>query len=169
MFVTPAIRKPLQMPDREFLPVQQSEIVTSRLPPISLEEMNTFAALQTRVDRKYIVTNGTCNELIDGVNIDGQVLEIDGNRSTIYQSIYFDTPELKARREKFKKGVCWATKEIKDFSNSYETKKLIFLSIFLAFIGFLDVPEGFLDFSLLVSPGFCLANRPFESRAIVNI
>lgn len=99
MFVTPAIRKPLQMPDREFLPVQQSEIVTSRLPPISLEEMNTFAALQTRVDRKYIVTNGTCNELIDGVNIDGQVLEIDGNRSTIYQSIYFDTPELKLYKD----------------------------------------------------------------------
>jgi len=29
--------------------------------------------------------------------------------------IEFDTPELKARREKFKKGVCWATKEVKDF------------------------------------------------------
>ena len=29
--------------------------------------------------------------------------------------IEFDTPELKARREKFKKGVCWVTKEVKDF------------------------------------------------------
>ncbi len=28
--------------------------------------------------------------------------------------IEFDTPELKARREKFKKGVCWVTKEVKD-------------------------------------------------------
>ena len=28
--------------------------------------------------------------------------------------IEFDTPELKERREKFKKGVCWVTKEIKD-------------------------------------------------------
>ena len=29
--------------------------------------------------------------------------------------IEFDTPELKARREKFKKGVCRVTKEVKDF------------------------------------------------------
>ena len=29
--------------------------------------------------------------------------------------IEFDTPELKARREKFKKGVCKVTKGVKDF------------------------------------------------------
>ena len=29
--------------------------------------------------------------------------------------IEFDTHELKARREKFKKGVCWVTKEVKDY------------------------------------------------------
>ena len=29
--------------------------------------------------------------------------------------IEFDTPELKARREKFKKGVCCVTKAVKDF------------------------------------------------------
>ena len=29
--------------------------------------------------------------------------------------IEFDTPELKARREKFKNGVCWVTNEVKDF------------------------------------------------------
>ena len=29
--------------------------------------------------------------------------------------IEFDTPELKARRGKFKKGVCRVTKEVKDF------------------------------------------------------
>ena len=29
--------------------------------------------------------------------------------------IEFDTPELKARREKFKKGVCRVTREVKDF------------------------------------------------------
>ena len=31
------------------------------------------------------------------------------------KSIEFDTPELKARREKFKKGVKSVTKEVKDF------------------------------------------------------
>ena len=29
--------------------------------------------------------------------------------------IEFDTPELKARREKFKKGACCVTKAVKDF------------------------------------------------------
>ena len=32
--------------------------------------------------------------------------------------IEFDTPELKARREKFKKGVCCVTKAVKDFPKS---------------------------------------------------
>ena len=77
-----------------FLPIKESAITTQNLSPITLEEINEFAALQTRVDRKYIVNIETCNHLIEEVQAERKVLDIGGMRSTMYQSIYFDTPDL---------------------------------------------------------------------------
>ncbi len=76
------------------LPIKESAIRTQNISPITLEEINEFAALQTRVDRKYIINAEMCNRLIEEVQVQGRVLDIDGMRSTIYQSIYFDTPNL---------------------------------------------------------------------------
>ena len=76
------------------LPIKESAIRTQNCASITLEEINAFAALQTRVDRKYIINSEVCNDLIEEVQVQGRVLEIDGMRSTIYQSIYFDTPNL---------------------------------------------------------------------------
>ena len=76
------------------LPIKESAIRTQNCASITLEEINAFAALQTRVDLKYIINSEVCNDLIEEVQVQGRVLEIDGMRSTIYQSIYFDTPNL---------------------------------------------------------------------------
>ena len=76
------------------IPTEKSAIKTERLTRLSLDEMNAFASLQTRTDRKYIIQNTTCNRLIKEVDIQGGVLDLNGKRSTMYQTIYFDTPDL---------------------------------------------------------------------------
>lgn len=67
------------------------------------------AALQTRVDRKYLVPWDTFATLMEQVGPTSRVLEIDQIRSFSYESVYFDTPQLdsylqaaRGRRHKFK-------------------------------------------------------------------
>lgn len=64
------------------------------LPPVGLEELNSEAALQTRVDRKYVVPAGLARQLLDSFRTDVRVLEMDGSRSFAYDSVYFDTAAL---------------------------------------------------------------------------
>jgi hypothetical protein len=80
-----------------------------RFDPISLRELDSHAALQTRVDRKYIVDFETLEQLLDQLGDDYLALEIDGERLQQYDSVYFDTPELtgyrhhmQGRRKRFK-------------------------------------------------------------------
>ena len=81
----------------------------ARLAPISLEEVLRAAELQTRVDRKYLVSPDAFTALMDGVAAEHRVLQIDSLRDFRYESVYFDTPELtsyhlaaRGRRNKFK-------------------------------------------------------------------
>ena len=63
------------------------------LPAVDLATLDDAgAALQTRVDRKYVVPTSVLDTLplTDGA----AVLEIDGLRSCAYESVYFDTPGL---------------------------------------------------------------------------
>jgi len=64
------------------------------LPPVGLDELNSEAALQTRVDRKYVVPAGLARRLLDSFRTDVRVLEMDGARSFAYDSVYFDTAAL---------------------------------------------------------------------------
>ena len=77
--------------------------------PISLDELNALAALQTRMDRKYFVPAQTFRRLIAELGDQIQVLDIGGLRSFGYESVYFDTPDLatyrahlQQRRQRFK-------------------------------------------------------------------
>ncbi|CCH87602.1 conserved protein of unknown function; putative VTC domain [Modestobacter italicus] len=79
------------------------------LKPIGLAELVERAALQTRVDRKYLVPHGTAEEVLAGLGGAARVLEIGGQRDSGYGSLYFDTPELtsyhlaaRGRRRRFK-------------------------------------------------------------------
>jgi hypothetical protein len=62
--------------------------------PISLEGANDIAALQTRIDRKYLVDEQTLLRLLDALAPTIRVLEIDGEHSCGYRSTYFDTEDL---------------------------------------------------------------------------
>ena len=77
--------------------------------PIALHELIELAALQTRVDRKYIVPAAALVPVLADLDDATRVLDIDGNRDFLYESVYFDTPELtsyemaaRGRRRRFK-------------------------------------------------------------------
>lgn len=79
------------------------------LPPIDLAGINAKAALQKRIDTKFIIQPETMMRLLD--HFDGQleVLTIDQRRAFTYDSVYFDTPRLRTfrahlqgRRRRFK-------------------------------------------------------------------
>jgi len=79
------------------------------LEPIGLDELMVQAALQTRVDRKYLVPPEVLAKVVGELAGDLKVLEIEGNRLFRYQSVYFDTPDyrcfrshLQGRRRRFK-------------------------------------------------------------------
>jgi hypothetical protein len=92
------------------------------LPPIELAELDERAALQSRVDRKYIVPVGEATWLLERLAPHAAVLDIDGIRHFTYESLYFDTPDLSSfrrtahrHRRRFKirtrtyvdSGSCW--------------------------------------------------------------
>jgi VTC domain len=64
-----------------------------RLDAIDLDELRALADLQTRRDRKYLVPTDYVSSLLE--RIPGRALEIDGARSFRYESVYFDTPDLR--------------------------------------------------------------------------
>ncbi|GIG86580.1 polyphosphate polymerase domain-containing protein [Plantactinospora endophytica] len=81
----------------------------AHLAPIGLAELTERAALQTRVDRKYVLPIGEARAVVTQVRPDTLALEIDGRRSFGYRSTYFDTPDLTSylltaqrRRRRFK-------------------------------------------------------------------
>lgn len=69
-----------------------------RLVAVSLAELNDAVALQTRVDRKYVVDASTLDALLGGLAHRLAALEIDGLRSFAYESVYFDTADLESYR-----------------------------------------------------------------------
>ena len=83
--------------------------LVSERPSVSLGQLDSCAALLTRVDRKYPIAIGDATAILDQLPADTAVLEIDGRRSHSYRSQYFDTPNLvsfmgaaRPRRRRFK-------------------------------------------------------------------
>jgi len=68
------------------------------LRPASLTEIDAAAALQHRVDRKYLIPTSSAVELVSGLAASHHVLDIQGRRTTGYRSTYFDTTTLSAWR-----------------------------------------------------------------------
>ena len=68
--------------------------VASRLDPASLDDTLAIAELQTRFDRKYILTPRAFHQLTVDLHDQMEVLEIDGGRCFRYESVYFDTADL---------------------------------------------------------------------------
>lgn len=64
----------------------------------SLSEVDAAAALQHRVDRKYLVPLAAARALVAELAATHHVLDLGGRRTTGYLSTYFDTPGLAAWR-----------------------------------------------------------------------
>ena len=73
--------------------------VTSRMQPVTLEDVLATAALQTRIDRKYVVPYERVAVALDHLSDQLCVLQIGELRLFRYESVYFDTPELAAYRQ----------------------------------------------------------------------
>lgn len=65
---------------------------------ISLSEVMENAALQTRVDQKFLLTPEQFMEFTDRLGSQFSVMQIDGRRSFQYRSTYFDTPDFEQYR-----------------------------------------------------------------------
>lgn len=99
--------------------------VLGALPPIGLEELVERSGLQTRVDRKYVVDPAAADVLVALAPGGARALDIDGERTFAYTSVYLDTPELTAyhlaahrRRRRFKVR-----------SRSYDASGLAYLEV----------------------------------------
>ena len=68
------------------------------LPGTTLETVLGQAALQTRIDRKYLLDDDELPAVLSGVEGTLAVLRIDGRQGFGYQSTYFDTPRRDAYR-----------------------------------------------------------------------
>jgi len=69
------------------------------LAPIGLAELNAHAALQDRVDVKYVVSRGQLDELLAVLAKTHRALEIDGRRSFVLRTTYYDTLDMLTLRE----------------------------------------------------------------------
>jgi len=69
-----------------------------RFEPISLGDLNATAALQTRVDRKYLLDRSELDALLAELPGTTQVLTIDDLQTFTYSSVYHDTQKLASYR-----------------------------------------------------------------------
>ncbi len=99
------------------------------LPPIDLASLVAAGSLQTRVDRKYLVSGPVEAAALAQLTASARVLEIAGRRRFSYRTVYFDTPEwssylasTRRRRRRYKvrtrtyldADVCWLEVKTKD-------------------------------------------------------
>ncbi len=90
------------------LAARRTDSTVDDLPTVTLDEVLARAALQTRIDRKYLLDGLAVGRMLGAVR-GLRVLAIDGRRDFGYRSVYFDTPDLAAyhgagrgRRRRFK-------------------------------------------------------------------
>jgi VTC domain len=85
--------RPVHACDQELAP-----LAAERLPSASLDEVNAAAALQTRVDRKYVIPVAAARELLGRLSQTHHRLSVAGRGATTYGTIYFDSPDWQSFR-----------------------------------------------------------------------
>jgi hypothetical protein len=73
--------------------------ILERSEPSRLDALDARAALQRRIDHKYLVQPGALVSLLERLLPAFVALEIDGRRQSPYESVYFDTPGLRCYRD----------------------------------------------------------------------
>lgn len=79
--------------------MSQVESALGDLEPIGLEELDEQAKLRRRVDAKYVVPEDVAAATVRSVGAGYRALEIDRRRRFTYESVYFDTPDLRCFRD----------------------------------------------------------------------
>lgn len=97
--------------------------------PISLQALNSKAAMLERLDNKYVVRAAVLQDAMADLAEQFDVLEIDGQRAFTYDTCYFDDPERRSyhdhhqgRRQRMKvrvrryvdAGLCFVEVKLKD-------------------------------------------------------
>jgi hypothetical protein len=75
--------------------MREVERAVGELEPISLEQLDEQAKLRRRVDSKYVVPDGVGADTVRSLASAYRALEIDSLRRFTYESVYFDTPDLR--------------------------------------------------------------------------
>ena len=76
-----------------------TEQLLAELPAVSLEQLDERAALLRRTDTKYVLQLDAFAELLRKLSADHEALEIDSRRMFAYESVYFDTADLRCFRD----------------------------------------------------------------------
>lgn len=92
-----------------------------RLTPISLEDLDEAAALQQRVDRKYVVGGRVIEELLAELGADLRVLENVRSRSFTYHTVNFDTENFDLYRLAATARRCRYKVRVRKYVDSGET------------------------------------------------
>ena len=77
---------------------QALEEAVAHRAPIQLEEVIREAALQTRVDRKFLLTPEQFTAMVQKLGKDFRIMQIEGLRTFRYESVYFDTADFEQYR-----------------------------------------------------------------------
>jgi len=90
-------------------PADPLDEMLSRFDAVVLSDVERFAALGTRLDRKYVIAHDAAVQLLAEWGSTSGALEIDSRRTFRYLSVYFDTPDhrsyvtsARSRRRQFK-------------------------------------------------------------------
>jgi CotH protein/VTC domain-containing protein len=78
---------------------QSPSALAEAFSPLGLAELQLGAALQDRVDTKYVIAFADFEALCARLRDTHRVLEIGGRRAFTYRTTYFDTEELRAFRD----------------------------------------------------------------------
>jgi hypothetical protein len=73
-------------------------VLVDSLRTVSLAEVLETAALQHRIDRKYLVDDATALALTRALDEDHRVLAFGTDRTQAYSTVYFDSPDLACHR-----------------------------------------------------------------------
>lgn len=72
---------------------QKIQHIIDRFTPITLQEMDSVS-LMNRVDTKFILSTKDLLMILPELTEDYQILEVNGDRLSTYESVYFDRPDL---------------------------------------------------------------------------
>lgn len=68
--------------------------IVNTMKPITLDEMKSVK-LMNRIDTKYLVTSDQLMAILNGIHDHYYAQEVEGNRLSPYDTVYYDTPDLR--------------------------------------------------------------------------